>query len=109
LAAADRVELSPPDGIEIATSIVYESVALALPGELEAALRENSLVLVHSAVAMRHLAEQCDARGVDRGRLALAVLSPRLAEAAGGGWARVEAAPAPREAALLALVRDMWH
>ena len=109
LAGADRVALAPPEGIVLVARTVYESVALPMPEPLEAALREGALVLVHSAVAVRHLAEQCDAHGVARGTVALAALSPRIAEAAGSGWARVAAAEAPREAALLALARDMCH
>jgi len=80
-----------------------------MPGELEAALREGALVLVHSAVAMHHLAAECDAREVPRSGISIAALSPRIAAQAGSGWARVEAAPAPRESALLALARDMCH
>lgn len=109
LAGAERVPLYPPPGIELTTRIVYESAALPMPAALEAALREGALVLAHSAVAVRHLAEQCDERGVSRSDVALAALSPRIAEEAGSGWARVAAAQSPRETALLALARDMCH
>ena len=109
LAGAERVPLVAPQGIELVTRIVYESAALPMPGELEAALRRGALVLVHSAIAVRHLGEECDRRGVARGGIALAALSPRIGEAAGSGWARVEAGQVPREAALLVLARDMCH
>jgi uroporphyrinogen-III synthase len=109
LAGAERVPLAPPAGIELVTRTVYESAALPMPAELEAALRAGALVLAHSAVAVRHLADQCDARGVARAGIAIAALSPRIAAEAGSGWARVAAAENPREAALLALARDMCH
>lgn len=109
LAGAERVPLDPPVGIELVTRIVYESAALPMPAELAAALREGALVLAHSAVAVRHLAEQCDRRGVSRGGIAIAALSPRIAAEAGNGWARLAAAENPRETALLALARDMCH
>jgi uroporphyrinogen-III synthase len=109
LAGADRVGLAPPAGIELVTRVVYESAALPMPAELEAALRDGALVLAHSAVALRHLAEQCDERGVDRACIAIAALSTRIAAEAGAGWARVAAAENPREAALLALAQDMCH
>jgi len=109
LAGAERVPLAPPIGIELVTRTIYDSAALPMPGELESALREGALVLVHSAVAMHHLAAECEALGVARGGIAIAALSPRIAREAGSGWARVEAAEAPRESALLALARDMCH
>lgn len=109
LAGAERVALAPPEGIEIATRIVYESAALPMPSALAEALREGALVLVHSAVAMRHLAEQTARHGVAKGKIALAALSPRIAGAAGEGWAQVRAADSPHESALLALARDMCH
>lgn len=109
LAGAERVPLAPPEGIALVTRIVYESVALPMPGDLETALRKGALVLVHSAVAVRHLTDECQRRELSRAGIALAALSPRIAEAAGSGWAGVAAAPIPRETALLALARDMCH
>lgn len=109
LAGVERVPLAPPAGIGIVTCIVYESRALPMPAALEAAMRDGALVLVHSAMAMRHLGEQCDARAIARENVAIAALSPRIATAAGEGWLRVSAAATPNEAALLALARDMCH
>ena len=42
-------------------------------------------------------------------RLALVALAPRIAEAAGEGWARVEIAAQPADRVLLALARDICH
>lgn len=107
LAAADRVAVQPPAGVELTTRVAYQSAPLAMPEGLHAVLRKGALVLVHSAAALRHLAAQCDEQSLDRGRISLAALSPRIAESAGPGWHRVEAAEFPRETALLALVRHM--
>jgi uroporphyrinogen-III synthase len=109
LAGRNRVALDPPPGISIATAIVYESMALPLPESIAAALRNGALVLLHSAVAARHFAAECDRLPVQRGEIHLAALSPRIAEAAGGGWAEVRSAAEPNEAALLALARQMCH
>ena len=106
---AEHVELTPPPGIEIETRVAYQSVPFALPDMLAARLREGAIVLLHSAAAARHFAAECDRCGVPRGAVSLAALGPRIAAAAGGGWREVCSAPAPREAALWALARDMCH
>jgi uroporphyrinogen-III synthase len=67
----------------------------------------EALVLLHSAATARHFAAECDRLGLKRGAIALAVLSPRLAAAAGAGWAAVHVASRPDEAALLALARNL--
>jgi uroporphyrinogen-III synthase len=66
-------------------------------------------VLLHSAVAARHLAAECDRLGIPRAAIALAALGQRIAAAAGEGWRELRAAAAPRDATLLALARDMCH
>lgn len=109
LTGAAHVPVTPPPGISIHTVVGYESLALPMPDALKRALREGALVLVHSAVAMRHLAEQCGEHDIALEQIAIAALSPRIANAAGGGWQRVEAAASPDEAALLALAQDMCH
>ncbi|MBS1240071.1 MAG: uroporphyrinogen-III synthase, partial [Proteobacteria bacterium] len=63
----------------------------------------------HSAEAARHFTAECDRLGLDRANIALAALGPRIAAAGGGGWREVRSAQSPREAALLALARDMCH
>lgn len=109
LAAEDRVTLHPPQGIELLTRIVYHSAPIPMPQGLVATLRKGALVLVHSAAALRHLADQCDRKWIDRSRISLATLSPRIAQAAGPGWQEVTSAERPREQALLALAQHMCH
>ncbi|KRA82758.1 uroporphyrinogen-III synthase [Altererythrobacter sp. Root672] len=106
---AEHVPLYPPPGISVETRIAYESMGLQLPDALAGRLASGALVLLHSAAAARHFAGECDRCGVSRSCVALAVLGPRIAEAAGEGWATVRSASVPAEAALLALASDMCH
>ncbi len=109
LAGLAHVPLVAPPRASIATCLVYASAALPLPAALAEGLRAGALVLLHSGEAARHLAGECERLGVPRTSVALAALGQRIAEQAGPGWAAVASAPVPRESALLALVRDMWH
>jgi uroporphyrinogen-III synthase len=109
LAGRERVPIKPPEGIAVDTVVAYESVALPLPESLAGRLREGALVLLHSAAGSLHFAAECDRLAVHRGDIRLAALSPRIAEAAGGGWAALRSAAEPNEAALLALACEMCH
>ncbi len=107
LAGQERVSLDAPPGVTILERVAYASAPLPMPDDLAALLSGGALVLLHSAEAARHFAGQCEARGLPKSRIALAALGPRIAEAAGSGWAAVASAPAPRDHALLALARQM--
>ncbi len=107
LAGRDNVPLAPPPGVTIAERIVYASDALPLPGELGAMLARPAVVLLHSAEAARHFAAQCDARAIPRDRIGLAVLGPRIVEAAGPGWAAIASPARPTDNALLALAPEL--
>ncbi len=107
LAGRERVALEPPPGVAIAERITYASEPLAMPDELTALLAGGALVLLHSAEAARHFAGQCDAKAIGRSKIAIAALAPRIAEAAGFGWAAIASAPRPRDHALLALAQAM--
>ncbi|WP_241233607.1 uroporphyrinogen-III synthase [Altericroceibacterium xinjiangense] len=109
LAGAERVALAPPPTVTILTRTVYASEPLPLPNAMAALLREGAIVLLHSAAASRHFARECARLSVPRGSIRLAALAPRVASAAGNGWAEVRTAQTPREGSLLALVRDMCH
>jgi uroporphyrinogen-III synthase len=109
LAARERVPLHPPLGIVVETVTVYDSIAVPLPPGAAQRLGEGAVVLLHSAAAARHLASECDRLSIQRSDIRLAALSPRIAEAAGGGWAALHSAAMPNEAALLALASDMCH
>lgn len=106
---AEHVPIAPPLGVAIETRIAYDSAPLPLPGDLATRLGGGALVLLHSAVAARHFAAEFDRFGIARSAVRLAALGPRIAAAAGEGWCEVRWAEEPREAALLALARQMCH
>ncbi|MFC4256525.1 uroporphyrinogen-III synthase [Altererythrobacter xixiisoli] len=109
LAGEDHIDLIVPPAIRITTRIVYGSQALSLNGHAAAQIGAGAVVALHSAQAARHLARECDRLGLPRSAVALVALGPRIAAAAGPGWAAVRAADHPRDAALLALARQMCH
>lgn len=107
LTGRERVNLDPPHGVTIAERVTYASERVTLTDELAALLIGGALVLLHSGEAARHFASQCEARAMPKRRIAIAALAPRVAEAAGVGWAAVASAPVPRDHALLALACRM--
>lgn len=107
LAGEDHIRLTPPDGAELITRIVYASRPLSLGDVLARRLAEGGVVLLHSAKAAEHFAHECRRLELDRSRLRLAALGSRIAHAADSGWHEVQVAAEPRESALLALARDM--
>lgn len=107
LAGRERVALTPPPAVTIEERVVYESAAVPIPDGLARLLAIPCVVLLHSGEAARHFAAQCDARGIARHSIAIAALAPRIAEAAGIGWADVRCAKVPQDQALLALAQGM--
>lgn len=109
IAGAEHVPLVVPEGITLETRIAYENTPLPMPERMAVTLGEGALVLLHSAAAGRHFAAECNRLALSRERIALAALGPRIAAAAGEGWKEVRSTAPPREAALLALAKDMCH
>ncbi|HUD28643.1 MAG TPA: uroporphyrinogen-III synthase [Novosphingobium sp.] len=107
LAGRERVELAIPRGVEVLTREVYASEPLPLPPQLVDLLARPALVLLHSGEAAAHFACRCDEAGIDRARIRLAAIGPRVASRAGAGWAALRSAPTPVDAALLALAARM--
>lgn len=107
LAGQERIVLTPPPGVTIEERVVYQSAPLPIPDTLARLLQRPCVVLLHSGEAARHFAAQCDAKGIARCGIAIAALGPRIAAAAGSGWALVQSADAPQDQALLALARVM--
>lgn len=103
LTGEEFVKLELPPGTTLTERIVYASQAQPMPAALAEMLAAPAVVMLHSAAAARHFAAECERLGLDRGRLTLAVIGPRVAEAAGPGWRRIGAAPEPSDHALLAL------
>lgn len=85
---------------------VYRAVARALtPAQAESL--DGGVALVHSARAARQLAAEIDRHRIARARIAIAAISPKAADAAGGGWARVEVAASPDDTALIDLAHRL--
>lgn len=104
-----HVPVTPPANVSIATRVVYRLVHHPISPDLAARLAQGGIVLLHSAEAARHFARECDRAGIAREAITLAALAPRVSDAAGSGWQRVENASRPADSALLALVRDICH
>ncbi|WP_260924987.1 uroporphyrinogen-III synthase [Novosphingobium sp. 9] len=111
LAGRERVVLDVPAAIRIETCEVYAAEPLPPPADLAEILARPLVVLLHSGEAAARFCEVCDALSVDRARLSLALIGPRLRQRLrphlGTGWARLESACEPSDAALLALAVRM--
>ena len=103
LGGEDRVGLHPAPGQTIVERAVYRMRPLPLADQLLAALaRGEPMVALHSAAAARHFAAEIDRLRIARGKLFLLALGPRVAKAAGPGWAALHVMDRPSDAALLA-------
>jgi len=107
LTARERVELTPPPGVSITEAATYASEPRAMGQELADILTGGALALLHSGEAAEHFAAECDRLGIARSSIAVAALAPRIAAAAGPGWAAVATATEPRDQALLALAGQL--
>ena len=107
LAGRERVALHPPPHVLLTERIVYASNPLAFSSELAEVLHSPAVVLLHSAAAAEHFARECDRLSLDRAKLALATIGPRVTAACGAGWTDVATATAPNDAALLARARQL--
>jgi len=107
IAGEEHVPLSPPAGVTFAEVIAYRTVPLPLDPAAPLLAPGTALVLLHSAATASHFAAECDRLGLAREGISLAALGPRIAAAAGTGWAALHTAPRPDEAALLALAFDL--
>ncbi|WP_299193546.1 uroporphyrinogen-III synthase [uncultured Erythrobacter sp.] len=107
IAGADHVPLTAPAGVTITTQIAYEAVALELPEPLRALQELNLIVLLHSAAAAEQFARESRRLALDRSRISLATIGPRVAEAAGTGWRAIHVCEAPSDRALLEMTRDL--
>lgn len=107
LAGQDRIALAPLEDVRLVERIVYASDPVPMSADCARLLAPGAVVMLHSAEAARHFAGQCDALGVARSRITLAALGPRIAEAAGQGWAAIAVSERPTDHALLALAGDL--
>ncbi|MEM7780684.1 MAG: uroporphyrinogen-III synthase [Pseudomonadota bacterium] len=107
IAGADHVDLRPPEGVSIATVIAYETVPLSLPEDVRNLEGGDCIVLLHSAAAARQFDLETARLKLDRSRMRLAVIGPRVEQAAGSGWHSIHVSQAPSDAALLELAHAM--
>ncbi len=82
---------------------VYRSRAIPLGKQAQACLADESIILLHSARAARHLVAELDRLRLPKDRQHLLAFSAKVAEAAGQGWSSVQIADHPDDDALLAL------
>ena len=107
LAGAERITLNPPPGVTLIERVVYRIDHQPLPAALAAKLAGGSLVLLHSAEAALHFVTEVERAGLDRARIALATIGPRVSAVVGTGWAALGTAPRPDDTALLALAAQL--
>ncbi|HEY8592252.1 MAG TPA: uroporphyrinogen-III synthase [Sphingomicrobium sp.] len=93
-----------PEGAkqEITTVAVYRSKPIEAP---DLSCANGAVALIHSPRAGARFAELI----TEKGQTSIAAISEAAAEAAGDGWARVEAAPEPTDDALLALAARLCN
>ena len=108
LAGEAMVDLSPPAGIVIETCVVYKTVPLEISPSVSKSLREEGgVALLHSGEAAHRLLQECKRLGIDRKRITIVALGPRIAGIAGDGWEAVHTSDQPRDDALLALAQGL--
>ena len=105
LAGAEHVPLDPPQGVTIDTRLVYEAVPLELAEPMRALQELGLTVLLHSAAAARRFDAEVRRMAINRGRINLIAIGPRVASAAGAGWANIYVSPAPNDQAMLELAQ----
>lgn len=107
LAGEDHVQLELPDGINLITRVIYRVQNTYIKEDFAERLSNGAVVLLHSAGAAAHFASECDRLGLERDRIGLAAIGPRVLGLVGSGWRDARAAASPSEAELLALAQDM--
>lgn len=107
LSGQERVDLEVGGDITITERAVYRVEHLPINENEAAMLHSGAIVMLYSAASAAHFAKECDRHAVDRNRIAIAALGPRILDAVGSGWADAKAAPRPRTSDLLALAEDM--
>ncbi len=107
IAGEEHVVLVPPRGVTITTVIAYRSEMLPLDPAVPQLTGRRVIALLHSAATARMFAQECERLGLELAQITLAVLSPRIAAAAGAGWRAVHIASQPSDAALLEMARNI--
>lgn len=103
LAGEQHVTLAPHRGQSVTERVAYRMAPVAIEAGFRRELGDaEPIVALHSAAAAAHFGREIERLGLARGSLALLALGPRIADAAGPGWAAVHIADRPSDPALLA-------
>jgi len=107
LSGEKRVPLTISANQKIDEIVVYRSTPVPAPPALAQYARHGAVAVLHSASAAEHFARELTRLGGDPATFTIAALAPRIADAAGLGWAKIAISPEPDDAALLAMVANM--
>ncbi|MFN6935037.1 MAG: uroporphyrinogen-III synthase [Tsuneonella sp.] len=107
LSGEARADVMAPSGLTITDLVVYRTIPVPLSANAVHVFRSGAVALLHSGEAARRFSQECDRCGIERTGIPIAALAPRIAEAAGQGWAKVMVAPTIDDSALLAMAKDM--
>ncbi len=107
VAGADHVPLNVPASVSMETVIAYKSVPRELPEPLRPLQDFGLIVLLHSAAAAHQFVRESRQLALDRGRITLIAIGPRVAEAAGAGWRAIHVSPQPNDDALLEMALEI--
>ncbi len=107
ISGAERVTLDVPEGIRIEERIVYQAALVGMSPEFVELLASGGTVLLHSAAAARHFADECARHGIATRSLVLVAFGPQVTAGIEGAWGGIHHAASPNDSALLALAKDM--
>jgi uroporphyrinogen-III synthase len=113
LTGETHLPLTAPEGTVITSAITYAAHRQPLPEALARLLLAHALpaaiALFHSGEAARHFAAETDRLAIPRAKIHAITIGPRVTAIAekSGHWASLHTAPAPTDAAMLALAQQM--
>lgn len=101
--AGEQHSLLDPGERQLDIVPVYRSRAIALGQKAAACLEAETVILLHSARAARHLVTELDRLHIMRGQHHVVGFSAKVAAAAGQGWNSIQVADRPDDESLLSL------
>lgn len=109
LAGLNRVKLKIPASIAMTVRAVYKLQDRNISSDQLDHFGKPTCVMLHSVSAAENFVRNCNDLDIDRKNISLAVIGPRVARDLGDGWAVVEMASTPNDAALLELAKQLCH